>query len=51
MELSQNGILSILSFKKGINDRVLVKGNYVDSGLNLGAETLSWLLIIRAIHG
>jgi len=39
-----NSILIIL-FEKGMNDRVPLKGNCVNSGASLVAETLSWLLI------
>jgi len=31
--------------EKGMTDRVPVKGNCVDSGPSLMAETLSWLLL------
>jgi len=32
-------------FEKGLTDRVLVKGNCVDSGPSVVVETLSWLLL------
>jgi len=46
MVLNQNNIFIFLSFwKRNDWDRVAVKGNCVDSGPSLVAETLSWLLL------
>jgi len=44
MVLNQNSIF-IFFFEKGMTDRVPVKGNCVDIGPSLVAETLSWLIL------